>query len=290
MIKKTLSIINSTPKCVVRPTKHTTLDERINRFLLNFWTKRAQNSKNFKPWYDQNVSNFLNEPQGSNIVKQQIMLNGYSIVENFLDDDDYQKFLGECSKFPEKLSKAKKYGDGVSASYYNLSDEQLLGFKTKIKAVFEEVWGFKHKGEVRGSIQFLTKLKDKVDENDPNTKLHIDRYLPAVKMFYFPYEVDTKSSPFGFIPKSHILDENYLSNVSKNFYTVLKNKGTAFALDSFSKSEELPIIVKGNTLLVAATHGMHRRIPFKSPINQENKRISVRFLFYDEICKSRLLF
>ena len=64
--------------------------------------------------------------------------------------------------------------------------------------------------KVSGSISFsgsnqLNKLSVTIENPDlqEDTKFHLDRYLPCLKIIYSPNSIDHSNAPFGYIKKTH---------------------------------------------------------------------------------------
>ena len=203
-------------------------------------------------------------------------------MNNFLDEDEHKLLLEE---FSEKNLKSKSQnqfvGKGVLCINKRLSEKNLKIFQKKINYLTKNLLG-KAISIKKINLQKLNKVSQDIE--DPNTILHIDRFLPAIKFFYYPEKVSLEQGPFGFIPFSHIINKPYLSSVEKSFR---ENKDSPFSINNPTDFNEIALTVEANTFLIAFTNGLHRRIPFQ--IGENLKRNSCRFIFYDSFTRSDLI-
>ena len=116
--------------------------------------------------------------------------------------------------------------------------------------------------EVLAQGQFLTyktkKLPESIHPGDNN--LHMDRYLPNLKLIYFPFDVEENLSPYRYALGSHKINSSY-----KNFF--LNNDDCIFddrnrESENFTKNT-IKATVKKNSLVLACTNGFHGRTPFE---------------------------
>ena len=88
-----------------------------------------------------------------------------------------------------------------------------------------------------------------LDKGDSNTIQHIDRWLPAIKIFYFPSEVSLNEAPFGYVPFSHIINKIYLREVKNGIRNRSNYKYPLFKINNPTANEELLLTVPKNTIL-----------------------------------------
>ena len=130
----------------------------------------------------------------------------------------------------------------------------------------------------------LLEFVGKADVRDTNTTQHIDRYLPCLKMFYFPEAVSSLQSPFGYVPYSHLIDHDYLKSIDSTYCNIARGR-KFIAPFSIRRKVSLPpevrFAVPSNTLVVAFTNGIHRRCEFvERDEDLPRYRKSIRFIFY----------
>lgn len=127
-----------------------------------------------------------------------------------------------------------------------------------------------------------------LDRGDSNTILHIDRFVPAIKLFYYPHAIQSvQMSPFSFVPESHFINEAYLDAVREFYQT--PNGTRPMAIRNLTQNQEIPALVEGNSLILAYTNGLHRRIPFADDAPQGSFREAACFMFYNLYTRSTLL-
>ena len=87
------------------------------------------------------------------------------------------------------------------------------------------------------------------------------RFLPNLKLIYFPFSVNKDSAPFKYALGSDKINDEYL-----NFF--LKNKKWVFdernleAKKFLKNTIEVPL--QENSLVIALTNGFHARTPFRA--------------------------
>ena len=118
------------------------------------------------------------------------------------------------------------------------------------------------------------KIPEKTYSGDNN--LHPDRYLPNMKMFYYPYSVDKDSAPFMYALGSHKINKEYIKYYieNSNFIFDEENKSS----EKFLKRKKI-FPVKENSLIIAFTNGFHGRSKFKK--DGERTAIFLQFSKFD---------
>jgi len=244
-----------------------------------FWTRMAQKDKYLGKFY---------APRNSGLKENLDLLvnDGLIIVDNFLEKPVHAQLVGLINQAEREKKDGVKYGQGVLAKYIVLKNEMISNsFNKLLSPLTNEIFGNPFSCEEL-ALQILECKSN--DVGDPNTVLHIDRYIPAVKMFYYPFGISPGCSPYGYIPKSSLIDDSYKKACVDAFRSD-SNLLPPFKMPQWFL-ETLPverqIFARENTLVVGATNGLHRRCP----IEQLGKRYSIRILFYNsEITKFRLL-
>ena len=263
------------------------LNIKINFFRLKFWTLLVNRVSIFNYIYknscDKNIQ--IYKSQESNIkslmeasdlfeIITKAKIFGCSYLNDFLDIEEYSSLLNEFSDENFSLPSSKiLFGSGVNCINKRISKKNLKIFDEKIRIITKHLLG-KNISIKEIGMQRLERVSK--DINDSNTLQHIDRFLPAVKFFYFPKDVSKEQGPFGYIPFSHLINDKYIKSVKKGF---LENNESPFSIPNPSDFNEVALTVKANTFVVAFTNGIHRRIPFENKKNL--KRDSCRFIFYD---------
>ncbi len=103
------------------------------------------------------------------------------------------------------------------------------------------------------------------DQAHKNARWHFDRSVPNIKAFYYPIGTEADQAPIGYCLGTQRLDERFLDR----YLGYAHGQGYESPQDVADlesgrlKKEEL--VVPPDTLIVAATHGLHRRTPFTRP-------------------------
>lgn len=286
----------SYPSVYVRfPNKN--LNLIINIIRLKFWTFLGKGIPTFDyiyknssekhiQFYNCNQSNIKNLMEAADLSEMihKAKIFGCSYINDFLDIEEYSSILDEFKDENLSLSSSRVFfGKGVECINKRISKRNLKIFDEKISFLTKQFLGKSISLKEIGIQKLLTKTKD---INDPNTILHIDRFLPAIKFFYFPKSVQYEQGPFGYIPFSHLINDAYINSVKKGFIDNKNKKGSAFSISNPSQFDEVAFVVKPNTFVVAFTNGIHRRIPFENELNLT--RDSCRFNFYNAFTRSDL--
>lgn len=163
---------------------------------------------------------------------------------NLIKDKDFDQIIDQN----DTLRKTKKIPLDLIKSIHKISDN----FTTRI-----------YGKQVKPIAAILKTLSKKIPEkNFPGDNiLHPDRYLPNIKIFFYPDAVEENGAPFMFSVESHKITKNYL-----NFFVNSKNNvfdETNFESSEFLKNKQL-FPVKENSLIVACTNGFHGRAKFTS--------------------------
>ncbi|MFC0409044.1 phytanoyl-CoA dioxygenase family protein [Roseomonas elaeocarpi] len=117
-------------------------------------------------------------------------------------------------------------------------------------------------------IQTIFAKADPGSAEDPQTSLHIDTFHPTMKAWFFLHDVADDEGPLTYVAGSHRLTPRRLAWQKRRSVEATRagagSKGGAFRLDA----RELPRLrwpaarrfaVRGNTLVVGDTGGLHAR-------------------------------
>jgi len=210
---------------------------------------------------------------------------GFGLLEDFLPDSKAEAVRREFAALPSEPDMIM--GTGAALYERTASPEFLALFDDVIRRITARVYG-------RAMDPPRTTTIDRVqlagnDTDDPNTILHIDRFLPCVKVFYYPHPItDIDHSPYGFIPGSHIINRRYIESVRESF-SELPYRARPFSMRNPTDNAEQAILTGGNSLMLTYTNGLHRRTPFGPTAAQGSFRESAMFMFYDDYTRRDLL-
>ena len=107
------------------------------------------------------------------------------------------------------------------------------------------------------------KPENQKSEYQESVNFHSDRFIPAVKLIYFPKKVTI--DPFEYCVGSHKINSQFIKNYEIiHFYKNKRPFGRAF---KFWKLWKEKIRSRGKYFIIAATHGLHRRSQSKRNID-----------------------
>lgn len=181
------------------------------------------------------------------------------------------------------------HGSGGVLTHYNKPSAQFREiFEDIIQTVTQDLYGIGF-APPKDRFIYVQRIEfNGLDRGDSNTILHIDRFVPAIKLFYYPHAIrSVQMSPFGFVPESHFIDQAYLDAVREFYRTPYGSR--PMAICHLTQNQEVPALVEGNSLVLAYTNGLHRRIPFADDAPQGSFRESACFMFYNLYTRSTLL-
>lgn len=218
-----------------------------------FFSEKIIENNNFKNFI------FFNKKELDQECIDSLVQNGSIIIENFLNNYEQKNLISKVKRIiDEKNSKGKLFD--LSHCKKITYDFEIKDFKSLLDIsdnVTKEVYGKK----IFPTLNLIKTIPKSIPELSyaGDNNLHPDRYLPNLKIFYFPFKVDKNSGPFRYALGSHKIDSNYL-----NFFI----KNDEFIFDDRNKKSEhflndvRDFTVEGNSLVIAFTNGFHGRKKF----------------------------
>ena len=243
----------------------------LKNLYVNFWIFVSKKNKSFKKYFfdyqefqEKNVICKLNNKIENlkNKYLDALSRNGILILENALDEIEHKKIVEIFNKI--LIIQNQNYRSSSSViryvEYFNLDDFKFLksisNFLTK--NVYGKILGSNAEFYIHKSI----KIPEDIEHGDNN--LHIDRFLPNMKILYSPFEINHEGAPFCYALGSHKINENYINFVkhSKKF-NESESDANQFLLN------RMEVTCKANTIIVALTSGFHGRKPFLKEIDKK---------------------
>ena len=229
----------------------------------------ARKNKKFRDIFfsevKQNTLKLINYDFKENIFNQthinDLKDNGIIILENVLNEkehleikDDFIKILNK--NLSEEINNKKSESILIKKIDKKFHESGLIKISNNIS---REVYGKTIKPSHHYLYHKSIELPEKKFPGD--NILHVDRFLPNLKIIYFPFNVNSDSAPFKYALGSHKITNEYL-----NFF--LENKKWIFDernLDAkiFLKNV-IEVPAKENSLVITLTNGFHCRTPFRS--------------------------
>ena len=260
-----------------------TKSKTIKKLYMSFNIFFAKKNKHFKEFFfdtennktEVNTNFNLNGVHNINEIQfQSLKQNGILVLENALTEYEHNKITKNFNKFKDDLSNNKideykymnltiKKGSNLRSSYTINSDlESESNLKIISDQITQKIYGQIIKPSQLYGHNKLTNLPDSPVSGD-NT-WHSDRYIPNLKLLYFP--LGTKEgSPFRYSLGTHKINKKYLNF----FLNKDKTKGVPGTIESDDEEKIFlantkEFSVEPNTLIVALTNGFHGRTPFKT--------------------------
>ena len=115
---------------------------------------------------------------------------------------------------------------------------------------------------------------------------HQDRFIPAIKFFYYIDNVEI--DPTEFCIKSHVIDEQFMFNAKVTTFNLENNNENNHGekLYNFDGYKTKKIFAKANSLVLASTHALHRRA---QSIGIEGTRKFIGMGYYNSFTRVDLL-
>ena len=202
--------------------------------------------------------------------------NGIIILENVLDNKNYEHTRNLIKSFSneKKVLQEDKYeNDYIKKSLKTI----LFENENPLIKISEKVTNVVYGAPVKPTVAIMTNSPKKLPEKNTilgDNIFHIDRYLPNIKMFYYPEDVNLGCGHFDYAIGSHKINHDYLNFIKNNRELIFDERNSDS--NKFLKSK-VKVIVKKNSLLVACTNGFHRRSKFEFDI----PRTVLAFLYPD---------
>ena len=204
--------------------------------------------------------------------RKQFFAQGYIIKENYLPDDEFAALEKECRAFDGEIREARQ--GNTLTQRAALSPDVLSSYPNIQKVLFNKTYQRLARftsGHLRDPLYYIEEIKNQYCKgaNDPQKMFHHDTFHPSMKSWLFIDDVDDKSGPFTFVPRSHKLDwkrikwEYKMSCVAQDAKNNMHAKGSTRYSEEDLKELGLPsahaFAVKKNTLILVNVFGIHRR-------------------------------
>ena len=285
LIKKLFKRMNYYPGLKFGYSK-SLLYKKIEIKFTTFFAKRKKTFRTFffdKNLITENPKIYSNFSEKNTISDDQIKIlkeNGILVIENVLD---YKEHLYIKHKIKGLIDDEKRRG-GEKINFVETDDLYKLSLKYNISniknlnnitnKISKLVYGKEIEPDTSVIYTKSLKIPEKTYSGDNN--LHPDRYLPNMKIFYYPFLVDKDSAPFMYALGSHKINKEYTNYFieNSNFIFDEENKSS----EKFLKRKKI-FPVKENSLIIAFTNGFHGRSKFKK--DGERTAIFLQFSKFD---------
>jgi hypothetical protein len=236
----------------------------VKNLYINFWISLSRKKNYFYKFFFK-VNNGVNYKINIDIKKKIENLNeeclnileknGIIIIENALSENDQSKIIENFNKISIKENRNLRKNETL-LKYFEEFDINNFSTLKKISDFFtKNVYGKELNTSAEFHIHQCLKLPEDVEHGDNN--MHIDRFLPNMKLYYSPFDINENCAPFCYALGSHKIDNQYINFIksSKLFSDVDPNA-------KYFLKDKKEITCKANSLVVALTNGFHGRKPF----------------------------
>ncbi len=241
-------------------------NELIKKLYVNFWIFVSKKNVSFKKYFfdqkndeiDKNKIVFDLNYKIENLREEcldSLKQNGILILENTLNEKEHNEIIGHFSKMSIKQGNNLRSNSSVMR-YFEYFDLNKFEFLKLVSDYFtKHVYGKVLNSQAEFYIHKSLKIPEDIEHGDNN--LHIDRFLPNMKILYSPFEITSDGAPFSYALGSHKINNKYVQFIknSKKF-----NESEENAKEFIKDKKE--ITCKANTIIIALTSGFHGRKSF----------------------------
>jgi hypothetical protein len=269
----------------------------LRNFFIKFWIWTAKQNKSLNYYFFNDKKNdypkFVinkNNLNFSETIFNSLYNNGIAIIENVLNEKEY-KYI--CKKFEDLEKNSGKWKNGpknitkskdVDIFWAKDSKENFLDLIQISNLITKKIYG----KIVDPSVEFYLHKSKNVPEEKilGENHFHMDRFLPNLKIYYSPFDIDVHSAPFKWVLGSHKINKKYLDywNDLSNFDKDESFDDNSSYLSNFKNKDLLEALLKKNSLIIVFTNGIHCRKPFL----KNNFSRKVVFLHYGNFNKLSL--
>ena len=262
---------------------------RKNKHFVKFFFETENNDNECNTNFNLNKNYHISEAQFQSLEK-----NGIIVLENALTESEHYDISKNFDEFKKALIDKKLYQykdksfsniNGLNhRSYYN--ENSKLDTNFNLKKISDQITKKIYGQIIEPSLTYgYNELKNLPDPPISGDNLwHSDRYLPNLKLLYFPFGTP-KGAPFKFALGSHKINSDFLNFYLNNSESVNTNGDIKSPEDEEKLIKEIKVCsVKPNSLVVALTNGFHARSSFEAPGDR-----SLLFLLYSNFRLSSLI-
>lgn len=205
-------------------------------------------------------------------LKQDFYKKGFMVIEQALPDDHFTAIKNEVAQVQAEVRECKQ---GDTLTHRILLDEPTsTGMPATATMLSSEHYLSLHKfasGKNNRPVSYIQTIKNHFIDgpSDPQKNLHSDTFHPTMKSWYFLDDCNADNGPFTYLPGSQRLTLARLKWEYQKSIRICENgdkyssngsfRATATDLASMGLGEPVSLSVPANTLVIANTHGFHRR-------------------------------
>ncbi len=262
-----------------------TKNQFIKNLYIDFWIKISKKNKNFFEFFFSNtysVDKDIYIKQFENLDESlffKLKKNGIIAIENALNHLEHKKIIEIFDKISIQDNKNLRKNQNLIKYFEKFDIDNFENLKKYSDLFSNKIYGSSLKTLAEFHVHRALKLPETIINGDNN--LHIDRFLPNMKIYYSPFEINERGAPFCYALESHKINNKYIQ-----FIKTTKNFSDTDPQSSIFLKEKKEITCKPNTLIVALTNGFHGRKPF---LDIKDRKV-VFLQFHNSFNKLSLLF
>ena len=236
---------------------------------LNFFYSSSPHEKFIKFYNNKSLKYF--------IELKEFYRSGTTVIKNFFDIDDHKIIQ---SYFKNKVH--SQLTDVNSKASWVSNSAELNNLIHKKISYLEKIIFYKNITQQKYRLACWKKDTNSLSYKKDSTLFHQDRFIPSIKLIYFPSKVEI--DPYEYCEGSHIIDNQFYNNslLTMQGVDIVNNN---YSFDSYKKKK---FYVDENSLVITATHGLHRRS--QSIENISGIRDFITVSYYNEVTRYDLFF
>ncbi len=267
-----------------------TQDTKKRKKYLIYWLNKAYKNQSFKNYFFfkkeptkvENINFRYQSNENFKITDQMcesLKMCGILVIENALPKNEKMKII----EYFESLKKNdhKKYWINKPKKIEGRNDTSLITASININnlnylmSYSDQITKLVYNKVVKPNTDiYHLKIGENCNEEliRGETFLHTDRFLPHLKIFYTPFEINNDGAPLEYALGSHNINNEYI-----NFFINSKNFDETDIDSNKLYKSKVKITTTDNTLYIAFTNGLHRRTDFKVP-NSERHMMYLQYV------------
>jgi len=205
-------------------------------------------------------------------LKQSFYRDGFMVIRDALPAEQFNSIKSEVASIDAEVRECQQ---GDTLTHRILIDEQSSTELPHCSQMLEsDRYLALHKfaaGKNNRPVSYIQTIKNHFVDgpSDPQKNLHSDTFHPTMKSWYFLDDCNSDNGPFTYLPGSQRLTMARLKWEYQKSITIAKQgdkyssngsfRATPEDLKSMGMGEPIGLSVPANTLVIANTHGFHRR-------------------------------
>ncbi len=237
----------------------------VKNLYIDFWLLVSKRNSNFIRFFFNTNPNAENEDIHLDIRENVSYLNencekilqnnGVLVIENALPQNEHSEIIKIFNNLKITDTASLRQNDFVLKYFEEIEISNFVNLNKISNFFTKSVYGRPLKALAQFHIHQCKKIPETVINGDNN--MHIDRFLPNMKIYYSPFEITKDDAPFCYALGTHKINSDYIHYVKKAKY-FSEEDSEAIKFINFRKE----ILCNKNSLVVALTNGFHGRKSF----------------------------